>query len=62
MNFPIEQPLFRFFYWLVNTPGIGALIVGLLVGIAFVLYSLALRWIAAARVEEQEAHPFPPRS
>lgn len=60
MNFPLEQPLFQFFYWLVNTPGVGAAIVGLLVGGAILIFALTLRWIFSAKVAEQEALPYPP--
>lgn len=59
MNFPLEQPLFRFLYWLINTPGIGAAVVGLLVGGAVLTFSLTLRWILSARQVEQEALPYP---
>ncbi len=61
MNFPLEQPLFRFFYWLVNTPGVGAAVIGLLVGAAMTVFVLTLRWIASAGSAEQESHPFPPQ-
>lgn len=61
MNFPLEQPLFQFFYWLVNTPGIGSAAVALLVGTAVVAFALTLRWIAAGKQDEEEALPYPPR-
>lgn len=61
MNFPLEQPLFQFFYWLVNTPGVGAAVVGLLVGIAVTSFALTLRWIASAKNMEQQSYPFPPQ-
>jgi len=50
MNFP-DEPLFRFFYWLVNTPGVGSAVVALLVGAAVTVFVLTLRWIASARNE-----------
>ena len=60
MNFPLQYPIFQFFYWLVNTPGVGGSIVivigGLCTGGAFFL----LRWIAlAAKVGEEETYSFP---
>ncbi|MBI5824445.1 MAG: hypothetical protein HZB18_10495 [Chloroflexi bacterium] len=61
MNFPLEQPIFQFFYWLVNTPGVGAGVVGLLVGAAITTFALTLRWIASAKDVEQEAYPYPPK-
>ncbi|GAB4489421.1 MAG: hypothetical protein Fur0016_06470 [Anaerolineales bacterium] len=60
MNFPMDEPIFQFFYWLVNTPGIGAAVVGLLVGTALVTFALTLRWIAAGKNVNEEALPFPP--
>ena len=30
MNFPMDYPIFQFFYWLVNTPGLGGIVVGFL--------------------------------
>jgi hypothetical protein len=51
MNFPMEQPIFQFFYWLVNTPGVGSVFVGL-VGICSVtVYFLIIRSIRTARDE-----------
>ena len=61
MNFPLDHFLFQFFYWLVNTPGIGAGIVGLLVGGAVLTFFLTLRWIFSAKQAEREAHPYPPK-
>ena len=60
MNFPMDQPLFQFFYWLVNTPGIGSAVIGLLVGAAVTIFVLTLRWITSAKSESEEALPFPP--
>lgn len=59
MNFPLEQPVFRFLYWLVNTPGIGAAVVGLLILAALGFFLRTLRWITAARQVQQEALPYP---
>ncbi len=61
MNFPLEQPLFQFFYWLVNTAGVGAAVVGLLVGAAVTTFALTLRWIASAKDSSQESYPYPPQ-
>lgn len=61
MNFPFEQPLFQFFYWLVNTPGVGAGVVGLLVLTALSSFGLTLRWIFSAKQIEQEALPYLPK-
>lgn len=61
MNFPLEQPIFQFLYWLVNTPGIGALVIILLAATALTSFALTLRWIASAKNAEQESYPYPPR-
>jgi hypothetical protein len=61
MNFPLEQPLFQFFYWLVNTAGVGSAVVGLLIGAAVTTFALTLRWIASAKDTGQESYPYPPK-
>jgi hypothetical protein len=60
MNFPMDDPLFRFLFWLINTPGIGGVAV-LLVGTgSLIVYSIVLRWIASgARADEAEVYSFP---
>lgn len=60
MNFPLEQPIFQFFYWLVNTPGMGAVIIALVVGTAILLFIATLRWIHAARDMGAESLLTPP--
>ena len=62
MNFPLDQPLFQFFYWLVNTPGVDAGVVGLLVMGAVASFGWTLRWITSAKSAEEEALPYPPHS
>lgn len=62
MNFPLDNPIFQFFYWLVNTAGMGGLTVGLIVVVAVGAYGGALYWIArGAQAGEAEtyAHPTP---
>ncbi|MBM2847556.1 MAG: hypothetical protein HW418_498 [Anaerolineales bacterium] len=60
MNFPMELLIFQFFYWLVNTPGLGGIAVALVGGGSVVAYALALRWIrAGAQVEEKETYAYP---
>ncbi len=61
MNFPMEKPLFQFFYWLVNTPGIGSVVIGLLVGATVTVCFLTLRWIISAKNESEERLQFPPQ-
>lgn len=60
MNFPIENPLFQFFYWLVNTAGLGGIVVALVGGGSVLAYVLTLRWIArGADAEEDEIYAYP---
>ncbi len=48
MNFPFESSLFKLIYWLINTPGVGAVMIGLIVGTAVISFSLSLRSIRVA--------------
>lgn len=60
MNFPLENPIFQFFYWLVNTAGLGGLTVGLIVLISVGAYGGALRWITrGAEADEPEEYAYP---
>lgn len=62
MNFPMEYPLFQFVYWLLNTPGLGGIAVALVGGGSILVYSVAIRWIAAkgkSRENERFAYPTP---
>ncbi len=60
MNFPMEFPIFQFFYWLVNTPGLGGIVVALVGGGSVLAYSLTLHWIRlGAQVEETETYSYP---
>ena len=60
MNFPMEYPLFQLLYRLINTPGLGGIMVGF-VGIGSVTaYALALKWIAAGgEADEAETYAYP---
>ena len=60
MNFPMENPIFQFFYWLVNTAGIGSLTVGFVATLAIGAAVSALRWIArGAQTNEPETYAYP---
>ena len=60
MNFPLDNPIFQFLYWLVNTPSLGGLAVGLIVLISVSAYGAALRWIArGAQANEPEEYAYP---
>ena len=61
MNFP-DTSLATFLYWIINTPGVGGVAVGLLGAGIFLSVGLTLRWIArGGRVAEPEeyVHPTP---
>ncbi len=60
MNFPIDNPILQALYWLVNTAGVGGLIVGLLATSTVTAVALMLRRIAATDQPaegEQFAYP-----
>lgn len=60
MNFPLEYPIFQFFFWLVNTAGVGG-IFSILVGAgSLISYSLILRWITKEDPSDgQETYTYP---
>ena len=60
MNFPLEYPIFRFFYHLINTAGLGG-IIAVLLGVGSISASLlTLRWIKrGANVDERETYTYP---
>ena len=60
MNFPMEYPIFRFFYLLINTAGLGG-IAAMLLGVGSISASLLmLRWIRrGADAPEPETYAYP---
>jgi hypothetical protein len=62
MNFP-TQPLFEFFYWLVNTPGLGGIVLAFLTAGVIVAAIFTLRWICAGKqVKPSDAYSYPAES
>ena len=62
MNFPLEYPIFQFFYWLVNTAGVGGVLVLLVGGGSIFAYVLLIRWILGDEKTaegDQFAYPTP---
>ncbi|MEK7809362.1 MAG: hypothetical protein AAB571_09840, partial [Chloroflexota bacterium] len=60
MNFPMEYPIFQFFYWIINTPSLGGIIASLVGGGSVLAYFLTLRWIAeGGRVGDSETYSYP---
>ena len=63
MNFPMTQPIFQFFYWLVNTAGLGGVVLLLLtLGVALAAV-WTLHWISeGGQAEESETYSYPTQS
>lgn len=60
MNFPLDNPIFQFFYWLMNTPGIGGVVVILIVATSVLIYAGALLWIRrGGQADEPETYAYP---
>ena len=60
MNFPMEKPIFQFLFWLMNTPGLGGIVVSLVVGGALAIYARGLFFIAAgAKANEADTYVYP---
>jgi hypothetical protein len=60
MRFPLDSSIFQFFYWLVDTPGLGGLFVGLIMILWVGAAAGALRWIArGALADEPEEYAYP---
>ncbi len=60
MHFPLDSPIFQFFFWLVDSPGIGSLFVGLIIVVWVSAAGSALRWIArGGQADEPETYAYP---
>jgi hypothetical protein len=60
MNFPMIQPIYQFFYWLVNTAGLGGVVFLILVPGAALAAIWTLRWIRdGSLVKESETYSYP---
>jgi hypothetical protein len=59
MNFPMDNPLLQFFYWLINTAGVGGLAVLLIAGGSLAVYLFALGWVARGAEPDEEVYTFP---
>lgn len=59
MNFPLEHPIFQFFYLLVNTHGVGSLFAALAGGGSLLYYFLTLRRIRSAKGDGGPTYTFP---
>lgn len=52
MNFPMDNPFFQFAYWLVNTPTLGGIAIGMIALVSLAVYALMLRWVLGS--DEQD--------
>ena len=60
MNFPMDDPIFKFFYWLLNTPGLGGIVVGFLASVILLTFGKTLLWISGGgKAEERETYTYP---
>jgi hypothetical protein len=60
VNFPLENPIIAFLYWLGNTPGLGGVALAVIVAGCGVLFAAALRWIQRGAAKEESAeYPYP---
>ncbi len=60
MNWPMDMPFFQAVYFLIDTPGIGGIIVGIIATISLTSYYLTLRSIiGAGNVPETEEYAYP---
>ncbi|NOZ72272.1 MAG: hypothetical protein GXP38_10220 [Chloroflexi bacterium] len=60
MNFPLDNPFYQFIYQLLNTAGIGGLIVAAEAFFIIIAVALSLRSIVlGARADELETYAYP---
>ena len=60
MNFPLDNPVVAFLYWLANTPGLGGIALVAIAGGCVVAFAGALRWITrGGHGEEAPEYPYP---
>ncbi len=60
MGFPLQYPIFQFFYWLVNTAGVGGIFVVVLFGAISLVYGRMLGWINSGKqAGEKETYAYP---
>jgi len=63
MNFPLENPIYRFLYWLINTPTIGGIVALLILGTLTTAFVWALLWVInGAKADEPESYAYPTSS
>ena len=63
MNFPLDNPLYRFLYWLINTPSVGGIFAFLVLGGLVSIFVVALVWVLnGSRAAESETYTYPTSS
>ena len=59
MNFPLQYPIFQFFYWLVDTAGLGGIVIGLIGGGFTLIYGLTVYWISRGGNSDADTFAYP---
>jgi hypothetical protein len=60
MQIFLDNPLFRFLYWILNTPGVGAFVVVGLGASLLLVYGRVLRWITnGGKAIESSIYSYP---
>ncbi len=60
MGFPIQYPIYQFFYWLVDTVSVGGIFVIALLVIMLFTYGRVLEWISGGgKSIERETYAYP---
>jgi len=60
MDIPFDNPILKYIYWLLNTPGVGGIVVGF-IGASLVLsYGFMVKWISDGdKSPEDETYTYP---
>lgn len=60
MNFPLDNPFYRFLYWLINTPTVGGIVAMFIMGGLVTAFVVALLWVVnGAKADEPESYTYP---
>ena len=55
MNFPLDNPFYRFLYWLINTPTVGGVFALVILGGLASVFVVTLVWVVnGAKADEPE--------
>lgn len=60
MNFPLDNPVFQFLYWLMDTPGLGSIALIAMIAALLTIFVTTLRWISrSAQLPEVATYAYP---